>query len=724
MTTNLPLVVVTGYLAQAVGAVVVALVLVSFHRHYHREYLRHWAWSWWAFACYLGGAAAAQLLASGSRPSASWLAPAAALASLVGGYCQVALLLLGTYEVATRRQVSRRPRSLLVAGLALPAAAAAATVAASLLAADANRLPLRMGLRALVAGVAFAAAGAAVLRTSLHPEGPGRRLVGSAFAFYGLWQLQVAALAGAFLLQPVFAPSWAPAWLAALQRYESAMVNLTPIEFLVQAMMGIGMVIWLLEEERSRAFQASEQIAHLAYYDSLTELANRNLFHEHLRLAMARTGGTGLGVAVFVLDLDRFKGINDSLGHRRGDEMLRLVGDRLRSSLRPGDTIARLGGDEFAVLLPAVSGERDMVRLAEKVLDSLRRPFNLDGHEIVTTASLGISRFPEDGADPEELLKKADVAMYQAKSLGRDALQLYAAAMDAHALERLSLENDLRRALTNDELLLYFQPVLDAHTGRIEGVEALLRWQHPVHGLLLPADFLWIAEMSGLSNPLDLWVLGAACRQVRAWHEEGVPDLRLAVNLSARPFQRPDLIERVKDVLWETGVSSSCLELEITETLAMQNAVESLGVLRGLKELGVRIAIDDFGTGYSSLSYLRNFPIDTLKIDASFIRSLTDDGSSREIASAVIALAHSLDIRVVAEGVETESQWRLLRGQGCDEVQGYFFSAPLPAVDCRRFLFEHRRSLRSGRGEAGGHDANDANDAGDDDGGASRAALG
>ena len=693
MNVNLPLVAVTGYLAQTACAIVIATVLVSFHRHYHREYLRNWAWSWWAFACFLLAAAAAHLPFVRSRPAASWLPLAVALTSLVGGTCQVGWLWLGTYEVATGRRASRRRGRLLVAGLAL---LAAVTVASTALAGDDDRLLIRVGLRVLLAGVAFAAAGVAVLRTSLHPEGMGRRLVGSAFVLYGLWQLQYAILFSALLLRPLLAPGWP----AALLRYESAVAFLTPIEFLVQAMMGIGMVIWLLEEERSRAFQASEQIAHLAYYDSLTELANRNLFHEHLRLAMARTGGAGLGVAVFVLDLDRFKGINDSLGHRRGDEMLRLVGDRLRGSLRPGDTIARLGGDEFAVLLPAVAGERDMVRLGEKVLDSLRRPFNLDGHEIVSTASLGISRFPEDGADPEELLKKADVAMYQAKSLGRDGLQLYAAAMDAHALERLSLENDLRRALASDELLLFYQPVLDAETGRIEGVEALLRWQHPQHGLLVPADFLWIAEMSGLSNPLDLWVLGTACRQVRCWHDAGMPQLRLAVNLSARPFQRPDLIERVKDVLWETGLSSSCLELEITETLAMQNAEESLGVLSGLKELGVRIAIDDFGTGYSSLSYLRNFPIDTLKIDASFIRSLTDDSGSLEIASAVIALAHSLDIRVVAEGVETEAQWRLLRDQGCDEVQGFFFSLPLPAEACERLVFDHPESL-SPAGTAG-----------------------
>jgi len=707
MAANLPLVAVAGYLAQAVFAILIAAVLASFHRHYRRDFLRHWAFSWWAFACFLLAAGAARLPAVRNLPPASWLPLAIFLASLVGGYCQIGWLLLGTYEVATGGTLSRRRGRFLFGGLAL---LAIATAAATAMAAPERQLLARSGLQALIAGLAFAAAGVAVLRASRQTGGLGRQLVGGAFVLYGLERLQHAAMAAALGPRPLLDAGW----VTALGRYESAGAYLAPLAFMAQAVMGIGMVIWLLEEERLRAFRAAEQIAHLAYYDALTELANRNLFHEHLRLAMARTAGTGLGVAVFVLDLDRFKGINDSLGHRRGDEMLRLVGDRLRSSLRPGDTIARLGGDEFAVLLPAVGGERDMVRLGEKVLDSLRRPFNLDGHEIVSTASLGISRFPEYGAEAEELLKKADVAMYQAKSLGRDGLQLYAAAMDAHALERLSLENDLRRALANDELLLFYQPMLDAESGRVEGVEALLRWQHPVHGLLMPADFLWIAEMSGLSNPLDMWVLGSACRQLRSWHDLGVPQLRLAVNLSARPFQRPDLIERVKDVLWETGVSSSCLELEITETLAMQNAEESLGVLRGLKELGVRIAIDDFGTGYSSLSYLRNFPIDTLKIDASFIRSLTDDSGSFEIASAVIALAHSLDIRVVAEGVEKEPQWRLLRDQGCDEVQGYFFCAPLTAADCQRLILE-RPQVALPIATAADSDAADSADSADSD---------
>jgi diguanylate cyclase (GGDEF)-like protein len=683
MISDLTLVAVTGYLAQAACAIVVAIVLVSFHRHYHRDYLGHWARSWWAFTAHLAGTALALLLIR-QGPATSVLRLSAALIYQIGGFCQVGWLLFGTYEVATGREVERRRRWWLLGGLVL---IAVASVAGSAFLAPQSRLAARVGLGALAAGAAFLYAAVAVLRTTLHPDTLGRRVVGISFALYAAAQLQVAALLAAMPLQALLGTRV----YDALQRYSANPLPFLQVDFLLQAMMGLGMVIWLLEEERSRAFQASEQIAHLAYYDPLTQLANRNLFHEHLRLAMSRVDRNDLGVAVFVLDLDRFKSINDSLGHRRGDKMLRLVGRRLRGSLRPGDTIARLGGDEFAVLLPAVAGERDMVRLGEKVLEALRRPFNLDGHEIVITASLGISRFPGDGAEAEELLKKADVAMYKAKLLGRDNLQVYAAAMDAHALDRLSLENDLRRALANDELQLFYQPVLEAETGRIEGVEALVRWQHPVRGLLLPTDFLGIVEMTGLSNPLDMWVLGTACRQVKAWHDAGVPVPRLAVNLSARPFQRPDLIERVKDVLWETGLPSSCLELEITETLAMQNAEESLGVLRGLKELGVRIAIDDFGTGYSSLSYLRNFPIDTLKIDASFVRSLADDSGSREIASAVIALAHSLGIRVVAEGVEKEVQWRMLRDQGCDEVQGFFFSVPLPAEECRKRILDHRQ---------------------------------
>jgi predicted signal transduction protein with EAL and GGDEF domain len=347
--------------------------------------------------------------------------------------------------------------------------------------------------------------------------------------------------------------------------------------------------------------------------------------------------------------------------------------------------VARLGGDEFTVLLPEIGDERDMVKVAEKLLALIRQPLLLQGREIVVTGSIGISRFPQDGDIPEELLKRADVAMYQAKQVGRDGYEIYRPSMDADALERLSLENDLRRALAGHELRLYYQPILDSRTGRIEGVEALLRWQHPERGLLLPGEFLTIAEQAGLSNLLDLWVLRTACREIRNWHEDGAA-VRVTVNLSARPFQQPDLVDKIETILAETGLPSPLLEIEITETLAMQNAEVSLGVLRALKDLGIRIAIDDFGTGYSSLSYLRTFPIDTLKIDGSFVRSLNIGDVQAEIPAAMIALAHSLDIRVVGEGVEEEAQWLLLREQGCDEVQGFLFSRPLPAEDCRHLV--------------------------------------
>jgi diguanylate cyclase (GGDEF)-like protein len=671
MTTSDPAVALTAYLAQAACAVVIAVVLGVLHRHYRRRYLGHWAMSWWAFCLYLVGAALARRLGSAAAP---WRLAVSSLA-LAGGYWQAAWLLAGTYEVASGREVPRRRLHgilALLAGLALVTALATDFVMPN------ARMFVRIGIRSLLAGAAFLIAGIGVLRTGHYPQGLGRRLVGVSFLLFAAAQLGNVQLSVAAL------------YSVDVTAYSTIVFSLY---FVLQTVMGIGMVTWLLEEERARAFDASEQIAHLSHHDALTELANRHLFFEHTRGAMARAGAAGLGVAVFLLDLDRFKSINESLGHGHGDEMLKLVAERLRGSLRPGDTVARLGGDEFTVLLPAMAGERDMLRLAEKVLEAMRRPFSLRGREIVITASLGISRFPHDGGEPEELLKKADVAMYRAKAQGRDGYQLYAADMDAHALDRLALENDLRKALAAGELVLYFQPVLDATTGRIEAVETLLRWQHSERGLLVPGEFLWIAELSGLSYPLDLWVLRTTCREVRSWHRAGADWLRVAVNLSARTFQRPDLVERVKDVLWETGLPSSCLELEITETLAMHHAEESLAVLSGLKELGVRVAIDDFGTGYSSLAYLRNFTVDTLKIDASFVRSLGDDRGSSEIAAAVIALAHSLGIRVIAEGVEQESQWQTLREQGCDEVQGFFFSHPLSTADCRALILSGKRIL-------------------------------
>jgi diguanylate cyclase (GGDEF)-like protein len=656
-------VMLTGYLAQAACALLVAVVLKVFHRSYHRGYLWHWSWSWWAFALYLVGGAIAMELHS-AVPAAALIRNAVSTLSLAGGLAQVAFLLFGIYEVVT---VHRIPRQRALRILSLVCLLALALILLSTNLPYKERFAVRIGGRTLAAGLAFLAASWGVLRGGMRKASLGRKLLGGSFLLYGLQQLHYTGIVVAEMV---------------LQSTLSYTAILVAVDILLQAAIGLGMVIWLLEDERKQVLAAAEQIEHLAYHDALTGLPNRNLFLDHLRLALALAVRDHRHVAVLFLDLDRFKTINDSLGHGAGDDLLRTVADRLRLGLRLGDTVARLGGDEFTILLPEMGDERDMVHVAEKLLALIRQPLLLQGREIVVSGSIGISRFPHDGDVPEELLKRADVAMYQAKQRGRDGYQIYLPSMDADALERLSLENDLRRALSNDELRLYYQPILDSRTGRIEGVEALLRWQHPVRGLLAPGEFLSIAEQSGLSNPLDLWVLRTACREIRTWHEDGA-HIRVTVNLSARPFQHPDLVERVQAVLVETGLPSPLLELEITETLAMQNAEVSLGVLRALKDLGVRIAIDDFGTGYSSLSYLRTFPIDTLKIDGSFVRSLNVGDVQAEIPAAMIALAHSLDIRVVGEGVEEEAQWLILREQGCDEVQGFLFSRPLPSAECR-----------------------------------------
>jgi diguanylate cyclase (GGDEF)-like protein len=657
-------------LAQATSAVILAVVLLGFYHTYRREYLLDWAWSWWASCVFLFGGGLSSLLAA-HFPEA---APATLLLftiSIVAGHWQVAWLLFGTGEVATGRMVGRLlRRSLLI----LLSVIAVGTVAASLFVPAGTRLLVQTGPRLLFTGLAFSLASFGVLRTAPRQMGNGRLLTAGSLLLYGLEQLHYLVL----LLSPYLFG----------HRIGLDPASLAIFDVPLQAAIGLGMVIWLLDEERKRTSEASRQIEHLAYHDPLTNLPNRIFFLEELIDTLESAERHQSGLAVLFLDLDRFKVINDSLGHGAGDDMLEVLAERLRGALRQGDTVARQGGDEFTILLPALRQDGDVANVADKILSVVRQPMALQGQEVVVSASLGISRFPGDGRDPEELLKKADVAMYRAKELGGDGFQLYAASMDTHALERLSLENDLRKALANDEFVLHYQPILDARNGDIAGVEALLRWNHPSRGLMPPGDFLWLAEITGLTDLIDLWVLRTACAQVSFWQTEFSLPLRVAVNLSARPFQHPDLIARVERVLEETGLPASALELEITETLAMQDAEASLAVLSGLKALGVRISIDDFGTGYSSLSYLTNFPINTLKVDGSFVRSLGGTRGSYEIASAVIALAHTLDIGVVAEGVELESQWLILREQGCDEVQGYLFSRPLAPSSCLEFILE------------------------------------
>jgi diguanylate cyclase (GGDEF)-like protein/PAS domain S-box-containing protein len=440
--------------------------------------------------------------------------------------------------------------------------------------------------------------------------------------------------------------------------------------------------------ERKRA---EEQIRNLAYQDALTGLPNRLLFNDRLEVAVVHAHRQRQKLAVLFMDLDRFKLINDSLGHGAGDRLLTQVSERLSEGLREGDTVARLGGDEFTLLLPGITRAVDVARVAEKILETIRQPMTIDGRELFVTASIGISVYPDDGEDAETLVKNADAAMYRAKEQGRDRYQLYTPRMNETALERLALENDLRRALAARELRVYYQPVLDLGSDGVHSVEALLRWQHPERGLLGPSDFMPVAEVSGLILPIGSWVLRTACEQVRAWHRAGHSGLGLAVNLSGRQLEVPSFVSEVAAVLADTGFSPRLLDLEVTETHVMENLETVHQSLRELKDLGVRISIDDFGIGYSSLSQLKRLPVDTLKIDGSFVRDVSTDADAAAIVTAVIAMARTLKLAVVAEGVETLEQRRFLEARGCDRVQGFVFSEPVPAERCQEFLTAARR---------------------------------
>ncbi len=435
--------------------------------------------------------------------------------------------------------------------------------------------------------------------------------------------------------------------------------------------------------ERAQALQALEFISN---FDPLTELPNRSLLQYRLKQALSRAHREGHSVALLVFGLDRFQKVNDTLGHTGGDELLKVMARRLEGALREGDIIARVGADEFGVVMDGLSEVDQVTQFGQELQGQLRDATTIAGHEVFITACLGIALYPHDGQDVSALLKHADAALHRAKSEGPDSFRFFTEDMTAGALQRLALEKDLRRALERAEFELFYQPQITLDNDEVIGVEALLRWRHPERGLIRPDHFIPILEDTGLILPVGRWVLQQACQQIRSWQANGLPCLRIAVNLSALQFRDPTLLAAVASTLEGTGLHAVCLELEITESLLVENVQQAISTLQQLNRMGVQVSIDDFGTGYSSMSYLQRLPVHTLKLDRSFVTDITDNSDSLAIAQAVIALAHSLRLKVIAEGVETAEQLETLRHEHCDEVQGYYFAAPMPAAEMELWL--------------------------------------
>lgn len=450
--------------------------------------------------------------------------------------------------------------------------------------------------------------------------------------------------------------------------------------------MGSLVVAYLLVARMRRVVKRTEaHLEYLAHVDSVTGLPNRHAFNERLAAALSRVDQFGGGTGLLLLDLDNFKIVNDTLGHHCGDALLKLVAQRLLECLRGGHLLCRIGGDEFAVILESSTGT-DGERIAEKILAALSAPFDVDVHEIYVTASAGISSYPDDAADMETLTRHADNAMYQAKSKGKNAYEKFHPELNRRVQKRLSIESSLRKALERGELMLYYQPQVSLRDGRLVGLEALLRWDRPELGLVNPAEFIPVAEDSGLIVPIGRWVLHTACKQVAAWRDAGLGAVQVSVNLSARQTKDSHLMHDILSALRENGVPPSQLELEITETVLMENVHANVELLHRLQAAGIRLSIDDFGTGYSSMAYLKRFPIDQVKIDRTFVRDIPGNGDDEAITTAIIAMAHSLGLSVVAEGVETGQQLAFLRDAGCDIMQGYYFAEARPPEQVAAFL--------------------------------------
>ncbi len=471
--------------------------------------------------------------------------------------------------------------------------------------------------------------------------------------------------------------------------------RIVDVEITAQPFMQGGRPVWLtLVNDITGRKQAEERLMHMAHYDVLTDLPNRVLFYDRLKQALAQAKRNQWITGVMFMDVDRFKNINDTLGHAVGDLLLQQVSERLVRSVRSGDTVGRLGGDEFAIVLSNLSSAQDASLVAQKIMANFNEPFKLEGAEVFVTASIGITLYPEDSTEQDALIKNADAAMYKAKEAGRNSYQFYTPEMNARGLALLNLEGSLRHALERDEFMLHYQPKASVADGEITGFEALLRWNHPERGLVSPAEFIPVLEETGLIVPAGAWVLNAVCLQIKQWEHAGVRQMPVAVNLSARQFLTRDLGTTIKGILDEHRVDPRLLELEITESSLMVNPEEAARTLGYLKSLGVKLSIDDFGTGYSSLGYLKRFPLDALKVDGSFVRDITTNPDDATITRAVISMAHSLGLKVIAEGVETEPQLAFLAEHGCNEIQGYYFARPMPAEECAAWLTQGRSLKR------------------------------
>jgi diguanylate cyclase (GGDEF)-like protein len=639
------------------GPVAAAIILLHLFLRFRSAYLLHWTLSFAALSVFHGATA---LVLTGRVPLV------AAVAGCAAAYAQLALLVWGCLDAADRKMVKVRAAHRIV-GAAAGAGAAIGTIPFLIASSGAVHRYFNHGLHGLAAAIAFVVGAVILYRLR------GNGFIVPALVYFACGATSVAQFV--LIMRTLF---------AARQDVPFATVALLAAG--TTALGVLAAILTVLEDQRESTAEATSEVEHLAYHDTVTGLPNRSLFSDRLTVALAHAQRHRHKLAVLFLDIDRFKQINDSLGHTIGDRLLRSVAERIKSAIRDEDTVARFGGDEFTVLIHIIGKVEDAGKIATKVLEALKAPIAIDGREFVVTSSAGIAIYPADGGDGETLIRNADTAMYRAKDSGRNTYQYYASMMNHKAVQALELENGLRRAVEKQEFVLYYQPLVDVPTGAVFGVEALLRWQHPQHGLLLPEKFMAAAEESGIIVQIGHWVLREVCRQAAEWHRQG-HRIIMAVNLSARQFQQADLLQRVAEALESARLRPQFLELEITESYAMQDVNRVIGTLNELKKLGVRIAIDDFGTGYSCLSYLKHFPIDTLKLDGSFLRDI-GTRQDQQIALGVIALAHSLNLKVIAEGVETISQLAFLRANSCDRLQGFLFSRPMPPSGFDGFLLQ------------------------------------